>query len=80
MEMNPADPLHVGGDHLPALSDTERAALVKLARAGGNLPAADLDRQAVRRLREVGAVSLLGPVAVRLSVRGLQVLADMAGG
>jgi hypothetical protein len=76
--MNDADPFLVGGEALPALSDDERRALVQLGKAGGTLPAGDLDRAVVRRLRDVEAVSQLGPVAVRLTVRGLQVLADMA--
>jgi hypothetical protein len=78
--MNAADPFLVAGDGLPALSDDEREALVQLGRAGGNLPARDLDLKVTRRLRDVGLATQLGPVAVRLTPRGLQVLAEMAGG
>jgi hypothetical protein len=76
--MNQADPFTVGGEALPALSDQEREALVKLGKAGGVLPARALELTVTRTLRDVALVTQLGPVAVRLTPRGLQVLADMA--
>jgi hypothetical protein len=78
VEINQANPFIVGGEALPALSDTEREALVKLGKAGGVLPARAIDLTTTRRLRDAALVTQLGPVAVRLTPKGLLVLADMA--
>jgi hypothetical protein len=75
MEMNAADPFLVGGD---SLGDEERAVLIRLARGGGALPTRDLEWDVVRALLDRQAVTEAGPRGVALTVRGLQLLAEMA--
>lgn len=76
--MNRADPLHVGGASLPALSDAERAVLVEVGSGGGVWPRHKLDGEAVRRLLGLGLLWPRGLSAVALSARGIQILADAA--
>jgi hypothetical protein len=76
--MSRADPLHVSGAGLPALSDVERAVLVEVGSGGGVWPRHKLDGEAVRRLLGLGLLWPRGLSAVALSARGIQVLAEAA--
>jgi hypothetical protein len=50
MSQNEADPLRVSSEGLPALNDTELAALIEIGEAGGMWPRHRLDLAAVRAL------------------------------
>lgn len=75
---NPADPLHVGGGGLPALSDAELSVLILIGEAGGMWPRHKLDAAAVRALLDAALLWPRGRTAVALTARGIQVLAAAA--
>lgn len=75
---NPADPLHVGGDGLPALSDAELSVLIEIGSAGGMWPRHKLDPLAVKRLLDAALLWPRGYSAVALTARGIQALAAAA--
>jgi hypothetical protein len=75
---NPADPLHVGGDGLPALSDAELSVLIEIGSAGGMWPRHKLDPAAVRSLLDAALLWPKGHSAVALTAKGIQTLAAAA--
>ena len=76
--MNPADPLQVGGEGLPALNDVELATLIEIGEAGGMWPRHRLDIAATRSLMDAALVWPRGQTAVALTARGVQALAAAA--
>lgn len=78
MTVNPADPLHVDGGGLPALSEEELAVLISIGEAGGMWPRHKLDAAAVRALLDAALLWPKGRTAVALTAKGIQTLADAA--
>lgn len=80
MSENAADPLHVSGAGLPALSDAELSVLIEIGEAGGMWPRHKLDAAAVCSLLDAALLWPKGHTAVALTARGIQVLAAAAKG
>jgi len=78
MRENTADPLHVASDGLPALGDDELDGLVQIGQAGGMWPRSRLHPRVVRALLGAALVWPKGQVALGLTARGVQVLAEAA--
>jgi hypothetical protein len=76
---NAADPLHVGGAGLSALSDAELSTLIEVGVAGGMWARHKLDPGAVRVLLGLALLWPKGRSAVGLTAKGVQVLAEAAG-
>jgi hypothetical protein len=76
--MNPADPLHVSSEGLPALNDAELTTLIEIGEAGGMWPRHKLDAAAVRSLLDAALLWPRGRSAVALTARGIQALAAAA--
>jgi hypothetical protein len=75
---NPADPLLVGGNAIPALNDQERDAVIKIGLEGGKLPRDRLGRAVLAALLRAQVIAPGGPGMVELTARGVRVLADAA--
>lgn len=78
MTTNPADPLHVASEGLPALTDDELSELIEIGAAGGMWPRSKLHPQRVKALLDAALVWPKGQVALGLTARGVQVLAETA--
>jgi hypothetical protein len=75
---NPADPLHVETDGLPALNDAELGALIEIGAAGGMWPRHKLNAAAVKSLLDAALLWPKGHTGVALTARGIQALAAAA--
>jgi hypothetical protein len=80
---NPADPLHVSGDALPALNDVELSTLIEIGSAGGMWPRHKLDPAAVRVLleraaQEIKAETSVDPTPARRRWRGQSIVTGSA--
>jgi hypothetical protein len=78
MATNEANPLHVGGNGLPALNDGEREAVIQIGLAGGSLPRHRIGGSVVAALERLRLVAASGPTTIMLTARGIGALADAA--